>query len=103
MAKEELESCGKTCGLVKRLENENNQLLDVINNQDVKIADLESENRRLNMNVSILKCKKCGAILVVNNNDLWSTNKCPKCGSSEIQNVDDVFDFTEIVENEDND
>lgn len=54
------------------------------------------------MNVSILKCKKCGAILVVNNSDLWSTNKCPKCHSSEIQNVDDVFDFTEIVENEDN-
>lgn len=54
-------------------------------------------NRRLIMDVSILKCKDCGAILVVNNNDLWATKKCPKCESADIQNVDDVFDFTEVI------
>lgn len=48
------------------------------------------------MNVSILKCKDCGAVLVVNNTDLWATKKCPKC-EGEIINVDDVFDFTEII------
>lgn len=32
---------------IKELEQENNNLLDVINNQDVKIADLESENAEL--------------------------------------------------------
>ena len=32
---------------IKELEEENNELLDVINNQDVKIADLEKENKTL--------------------------------------------------------
>lgn len=32
---------------IKELEQENNKLLDVINNQDVKIADLEKENAEL--------------------------------------------------------
>ena len=34
----------------EQLEQENNKLLDVINNQDVKIADLESENAELRNN-----------------------------------------------------
>ena len=32
---------------IEKLEQENNKLLDVINNQDVKIADLEKENAKL--------------------------------------------------------
>ena len=36
--------------ICKELEEENNKLLDVINNQDVKIADLESENAELRNN-----------------------------------------------------
>lgn len=32
---------------IEKLEQENNKLLDVINNQDVKIADLEKENAEL--------------------------------------------------------
>ena len=33
--------------VIEKLEQENNRLLDVINNQDVKIADLENENKHL--------------------------------------------------------
>jgi hypothetical protein len=33
--------------MTRELEEENNKLLDVINNQDVKIADLEKENKKL--------------------------------------------------------
>ena len=32
---------------IRELEQENNKLLDVINNQDVKIADLEKQNKEL--------------------------------------------------------
>ena len=35
---------------IAELEQENNKLLDVINNQDVKIADLEKENAELKHN-----------------------------------------------------
>lgn len=54
------------------------------------------------MNVAILKCKDCGAILVVNISDLWATKRCPKCESENIQNIDDVFDFTEIIGEDEN-
>ena len=41
----------------KDLETENNKLLDVINNQDIKIADLEKENAELNeQNKEIYHC-----------------------------------------------
>lgn len=41
----------------KELEAENNKLLDVINNQDVKIADLEKENAELNeQNKELFHC-----------------------------------------------
>lgn len=57
---------------IKQLEQENNKLLDVINNQDVKIADLEwqlqevakdndyyqAENKRLEQQIEKMKC--CG-------------------------------------------
>ena len=36
--------------ICKELEEENNKLLDVINNQDIKVADLESENAELRNN-----------------------------------------------------
>ena len=43
---------------IKSLEEENNKLLDVINGQDVKIADLEKENAELNN--FIMQSKKDG-------------------------------------------
>lgn len=39
----------------EKLETENNKLLDVINNQDVKIAELEKENAELKDNFKIAK------------------------------------------------
>ena len=50
------------CKNVAELETENNKLLDVINNQDVKIADLEKENAEL-------KGLKDVATLIRANND----------------------------------
>lgn len=38
---------------IEELEQENNKLLDVINNQDVKIADLEKENANLNATLDL--------------------------------------------------
>ena len=38
---------------IAELENENNKLLDVINNQDVKIADLENQIEKMQ------NCKNC--------------------------------------------
>lgn len=49
----------------------------------------------------VLECKDCGAILVVNPKDLWHHIRCTHCDSYNVVNLDDVFDQTEIVEEED--
>ena len=43
---------------IKELEEENNKLLDVINNQDVKIADLEKQLEKMR------NCKNCKNYMV---------------------------------------
>ena len=50
---------------IKELEQENNKLLDVINNQDVKIADLEQQIEKMRC------CQNC-------ENWNWKHNKCEK-------------------------
>ena len=50
------------------------------------------------MNVSVIKCKACESIFVVNNADLWKLRNCTKCGSSNIINLDEVFDSMEIID-----
>lgn len=43
----------------KELEEENNRLLDVINNQDVKIADLETQNTNLQIMLKAEREVRC--------------------------------------------
>lgn len=52
------------------------------------------------MNNTILKCLDCGAILVVNNSDLWKIRKCTSCESTNLENVDDNFDLSEVGDND---
>ena len=52
------------------------------------------------MECTIVKCKDCGTVMVVNTNELWKLNKCTKCESKNISTIDDEFDFTEVVDNE---
>lgn len=52
------------------------------------------------MDCTVVKCKDCGTIMVVNTNELWKLNKCTKCGSENISTIDDDFDFVEVIENE---
>lgn len=49
------------------------------------------------MITEVFKCKDCGAIMVIDVKDIWRLVKCPRCESKNIQNVDDVFDFTEVI------
>ena len=42
------------------------------------------------------------SIIVVKNKELWKLIKCTKCDSSNIINVDDVFDFTEVIGEDEN-
>lgn len=46
----------------------------------------------------VLKCKDCGAILVVNTKDLWHYIKCTHCDSYNLVNLDDDFSQVEVVE-----
>lgn len=46
----------------------------------------------------VLKCKDCGAILVVNPKDLWHYIRCTHCDSPNVVNLDDEFDQIEVVE-----
>jgi len=52
------------------------------------------------MKCTIVKCKDCGNIMVVNTNELWKLNKCTKCESKNISTIDDEFNFTEAINNE---
>ena len=40
------------------------------------------------MNNTILKCKNCGAILVVPTRDLWKIVKCTACESKELESFE---------------
>lgn len=50
------------------------------------------------VNNVVLRCQDCGAILVVNNKDLWHTIQCSQCNSRNIVNLDDEFDQVEMME-----
>lgn len=50
------------------------------------------------MNVSVIKCKTCESIFVINNEDLWKFRTCTNCGSSNIVNLDEAFDSMEIID-----
>jgi predicted Zn-ribbon and HTH transcriptional regulator len=45
------------------------------------------------MDCTVVKCKDCGTIMVVNTNELWKLNRCTKCGSENISTIDEDFDF----------
>ena len=40
------------------------------------------------MNSKILKCKNCGAILVIQTKDLWKIGKCTVCESNKLEDFD---------------
>ena len=40
------------------------------------------------MNSTILKCKDCGAILVIPAKDLWKIGKCTVCESNKLEDFD---------------
>lgn len=62
---------------IKSLEEEHNKLLDVINNQDIKIADLESKNAEL---------KEANQTLATMNNDMWVELEKKRAESQGITN-----------------
>ena len=51
---------------------------------------------------TVLECKDCGAILVVNPKDLWHFIRCTKCDSMNVVNLDEEFDQSEIIEDDKN-
>ena len=40
------------------------------------------------MNSKILKCRYCGAILVIQTKDLWKIGKCTVCESDKLEDFD---------------
>lgn len=50
------------------------------------------------MNNTILKCKNCGAILVIPTKDLWKLRKCTTCESTNLENMDENFSLSEVEE-----
>ena len=38
---------------------------------------------------TVLKCKDCGTVMVVNTKDLWRSIRCTHCDSMNIVNMDD--------------
>lgn len=38
----------------------------------------------------VLKCKDCGAILVINKKDFFHHIRCTRCDSTNIVNVDEI-------------
>lgn len=54
------------------------------------------------MNTVCLRCKDCGAIMVIDTKDLWHFIRCTKCESYNVVNLDDEFDNSEIIEENEN-
>ena len=52
------------------------------------------------MDCTVVKCKDCGTVMVVNTNELWKLSRCTKCESENISTIDDDFDFVEVIDNE---
>jgi len=46
---------------------------------------------------TVLECKDCGTVMVVNTKDLWHFIRCTHCDSTNILNIDEI---DEIDENE---
>lgn len=38
---------------------------------------------------TVLKCKDCGTVMVINTKDLWHFIRCTHCGSMNVVNMDD--------------
>lgn len=53
------------------------------------------------MTCECIKCKNCGAILVIDTKDLWKVKRCTKCESADIVRLDEEFDNAEVVGEED--
>lgn len=51
------------------------------------------------MECTVIKCKNCGTIMVVNTNELWKLSRCTKCDSTNISTLDEEFDYMEVVDN----
>ena len=49
------------------------------------------------MNNTILKCKNCKSIIVIQTKDLWKIGQCPKCESKNLVNLDDEFDEVDFI------
>lgn len=54
-------------------------------------------------NCTCIKCNKCGSISVVLTKELWKLGQCPKCESKDLVNLNEGFDLSEIVGDENND
>lgn len=52
------------------------------------------------MNVSIMKCRDCGTVMVIATKELWKLQRCSKCDSCNIINLDDEFGLCEVEYNE---
>ena len=49
------------------------------------------------MNNTILRCKNCGALLVIPTKDLWKIGKCTNCESNELVNLNDEFSLVDVI------
>ena len=54
-------------------------------------------------NCTCMKCNKCGSISVVLTKELWKLGQCPKCESKDLVNLNEGFDLSEIIGDENND
>ena len=54
-------------------------------------------------NCTCIKCNKCGSISVVLTKELWKLGQCPKCESRDLVNLNEGFDLSEIIGDENND
>lgn len=54
-------------------------------------------------NCTCMKCNRCGSISVVLTKELWKLGQCPKCESKDLVNLNEGFDLSEIIGDENND
>ncbi len=54
------------------------------------------------MNTTCIKCRDCGAIMVINTKELWKLQSCTKCESTNLVDLDSEFQNSEIIEENEN-
>ena len=54
-------------------------------------------------NCTCIKCNKCGSISVVLTKELWKLGQCPKCEGTDLVNLNEGFELSEIIGEEEND